>query len=144
MYLVCTCTYLLLLLKKKKALLYRILRRAAWCKHASARCPAPTLSMPTVKQSQAMAQKDLLEGGFLPSMTEEEQKRLTPSELLLYKHALEYRYKLVWLQYIQSTYSCLLVHSKYVTFRTKYVPFTFHIWWGTYSHGLVHTYYVLA
>ena len=43
----------------------------------------------------AQAHKDALEGGFLPSMTEEEQKRFTPSELLLYKHALEYRYKLV-------------------------------------------------
>jgi hypothetical protein len=42
-----------------------------------------------------MAHKDAVEGGFLPSMTEEEQKRFTPSELLLYKHALEYRYKLV-------------------------------------------------
>ena len=43
----------------------------------------------------AQAHKYALEGGFLPSMTEEEQKRFTPSELLLYKHALEYRYKLV-------------------------------------------------
>ena len=53
------------------------------------------LPVPTVKPSQAMAHKDAVEGGFLPSMTEEEQKRFTPSELLLYKHALEYRYKLV-------------------------------------------------
>jgi hypothetical protein len=32
-----------------------------------------------------------LEGGFLPKMNEEQQKRFTPSELLLYKHAVEYR-----------------------------------------------------
>ena len=50
------------------------------------------LPVPTVNASQAMSHKDALEGGFLPSMTEEEQKRFTPSELLLYKHALEYRY----------------------------------------------------
>ena len=49
------------------------------------------LPVPTVNASQAMSHKDALEGGFIPSMTEEEQKRFTPSELLLYKHALEYR-----------------------------------------------------
>ena len=53
------------------------------------------LPVPTAKASQAMTHKDALEGGFIPSMTEEEQKLLTPSELVLYKHALEYRYKLV-------------------------------------------------
>ena len=51
------------------------------------------LPVPTVKPSLPMTHKDALEGGFLPSMTEDEQKRFTPSELLLYKHALEYRYK---------------------------------------------------
>ena len=51
------------------------------------------LPVPTVKPGQAMTHKDALEGGFIPSMTEEEQKRFTPSELILYKHALEYRYK---------------------------------------------------
>ena len=49
------------------------------------------LPVPTVKPGQAMTHKDALEGGFIPSMTEEEQKRFTPSELILYKHALEYR-----------------------------------------------------
>ncbi len=53
------------------------------------------LPVPTVKAGQAMTHKDALEGGFIPSMTEEEQKRFTPSELILYKHALEYRYKQV-------------------------------------------------
>ncbi len=36
------------------------------------------LPVPTVNVSQAMSLKDALEGGFLPSMTEEEQKRFTP------------------------------------------------------------------
>ena len=52
----------------------------------------------------AQAHKDALEGGFLPSMTEEEQKRFTPSELLLYKHALEYR--------------SIIVHTKYILMFT--------------------------
>jgi hypothetical protein len=51
------------------------------------------LPVPTAKATQAMTHKDALEGGFIQSMTEEEQKRFTPSELLL--HALEQRYKLV-------------------------------------------------
>jgi hypothetical protein len=42
-----------------------------------------------------MTNKDVLEGGFVQSMTEEEQKQFSPSELLSYKLALEYRYKLV-------------------------------------------------
>ncbi len=53
------------------------------------------LPVPTVKASQAMTHKDVLEGGFIQSMTEDEQKQFTPSEILLYKHALEYSYKLV-------------------------------------------------
>ena len=53
------------------------------------------LPVPTVKAGQAMTHTDALEGGFILSMTEEEQKLFTPSELLLYKHALEYRYKLI-------------------------------------------------
>ncbi len=53
------------------------------------------LPVPTVKAGQAMTHEDALEGGFIPSMTEEEQKQFTPTELLLYKHALEYRYKVI-------------------------------------------------
>jgi hypothetical protein len=53
------------------------------------------LPVQIVKAGQAMTHKDALKGGFIQSMTEEEQKRFTPSELLLYKHALDYRYKLV-------------------------------------------------
>ncbi len=41
------------------------------------------LPVPTVKASQSMTHKDVLEGCFLPSMTEEEQKQFTPSKLLL-------------------------------------------------------------
>ena len=51
------------------------------------------LPVPTAKTGQTMTHTDALEGGFSPPMTDEEQKRFTPSELHLYKHALEYRYK---------------------------------------------------
>jgi hypothetical protein len=62
------------------------------------------LQAPTVKASKAMTHKDALEGGFLPSMTEEEQKQFAPSELLLYKHALEYRFKKVQFLFIPMLY----------------------------------------
>ena len=65
------------------------------CGFKDLHCLLGLLPVPTAKASQAMTHKDALEGGFIPSMTEEEQKRFTPSELILYKHALEYRYKLV-------------------------------------------------
>ncbi len=58
-------------------------------------CLLGRLPVPTVKASQAMTHKNALEGGFILSLTEEEQKRFTPTELLLNKHALEYRYTLV-------------------------------------------------
>ena len=80
------------------------------------------LPVPTVKPGQAMTHKDALEGGFIPSMTEEEQKRFTPSELILYKHALEYRYKQFYLQCIQRMNWYILVHTKYIQVQTKYVP----------------------
>jgi hypothetical protein len=53
------------------------------------------LQVPTVKAGQAMTHKEALERGFIQSLTKEEQKQFTPTELLLYKHALEYRYKLI-------------------------------------------------
>jgi hypothetical protein len=69
------------------------------------------LPVPTVKASQAMTHKDALEGGFLPSMTEEEQKRFTPSELLLYKHALEYRFEQVHLLFIPILYQYIHIQT---------------------------------
>ena len=50
------------------------------------------LPVPTAKAGPGITHKDALEGGFIPSMTEEEQKQFIPSELVSYKHALEYRY----------------------------------------------------
>ena len=52
------------------------------------RLPCPTVE----KVGQSMSHTQALHGGFLPNMDAEQQKRFTPSELLLYRHALEYRY----------------------------------------------------
>ena len=53
------------------------------------------LPVPVTKTIRLMTHAQAIEAQFLPDMTEEEQKRFTPSELLLYKHALKCRYKLV-------------------------------------------------
>jgi hypothetical protein len=39
-----------------------------------------------------MTHAEALEGRYLLDMSEEERKRFTPSELILYKHALEYKW----------------------------------------------------
>ncbi len=49
------------------------------------------LPVPAGTKTRSMPHAGAREGNFLLSMTEDEQKRFTPSELLLYKHALEYR-----------------------------------------------------
>jgi len=49
------------------------------------------LPVPVATTGSKMSHSAALEGGFLPTMDEEQQKRFTPSELLLYKHAVEYR-----------------------------------------------------
>ncbi len=52
------------------------------------------LPVPVATTGSKMSHAAALEGGFLPKMDEEQQKRFTPSELLswLYKHAVEYKY----------------------------------------------------
>ncbi len=51
-----------------------------------------TLPVPTPQESQAMTHAEALDGKFLPDLDEEQRKRFTPSELIMYKHAQEYRY----------------------------------------------------
>ena len=58
------------------------------------------LPVPVGKEIRSMAHAEARAGQFLPDMNEEEQKQFTPSELILYKHAVEYRYILI--------YTCLL------------------------------------
>ena len=49
------------------------------------------LPVPTAKEIEGMTHTEALEGCFLPEMDEDQQNQFTPSELKLYKHALEYR-----------------------------------------------------
>ena len=51
------------------------------------------LPVPVAKSGKTMSHAAAMEGGFLPKMTEEELKRFTPTELLLWRHAKEYRYR---------------------------------------------------
>jgi hypothetical protein len=50
------------------------------------------LPVPVQKDIRSMMHAEAIEGDFLPNMSEEERKRFTPSELVLYKHALEYKW----------------------------------------------------
>ena len=51
-----------------------------------------TLPIPSGKESRSMTHAEAIQGQFLPDMDEEQRKRFTPSELIMYKHALEHRY----------------------------------------------------
>jgi len=50
------------------------------------------LPVPVLKTAGCMTQAEAFEGGFLRDLDEDEKKRFTPSELLLYKVAVEHRY----------------------------------------------------
>jgi hypothetical protein len=54
--------------------------------------PVPVATVTTGTTGSKMSHAAALERGFPPKMDEEQQKRFTPSELLLYKHTVEYRY----------------------------------------------------
>jgi hypothetical protein len=58
-----------------------------------------------------MKQAEAFEGGFLRDLDEDEKKRFTPSELLLYKVAVEYRYITVHTYVHTCTYQYIPVHT---------------------------------
>ncbi len=66
------------------------------------------LSVPERKEISAMKHTEAVEGGLLKTMSEDELKRFTPSELLLYKIASEHRYIPVH----TSTYSYVLIYTR--------------------------------
>ncbi len=49
------------------------------------------LPVPVSTNGSNMSHTEALDGCFLPKMDEEQQKWFTPSELLMYRHAVEYR-----------------------------------------------------
>jgi hypothetical protein len=81
------------------------------------------LPVPVAKGDRAMLHSEALEGGFITKMDEEEQKRFTLSELLLYRHALEYR-SVIHTLYKLCTYTRISVHSLYIqgTYYRSYSP----------------------
>ncbi len=50
------------------------------------------LYIPATKESRGMMHAEAIDGKFLPDLDEEQGKRFTPSELIMSKHAQEYRY----------------------------------------------------
>jgi hypothetical protein len=80
------------------------------------RLPCPDVE----KVARSMSHSQALEVGFIPKMDEEEQKRFTPSELILYRHALEHRYLFVLRTCSRQTiyvYKCsgmYTVHTQYI------------------------------
>ncbi len=50
------------------------------------------LPVPVQKTAGCMTQAEAFEGSFLRDLDKDEKKRFTPSELLLYKVAVEHRY----------------------------------------------------
>ena len=65
------------------------------------------LPVPVTTKSSSMSHAAALEAGFLQEMDEEELKRFTPTERILYKHVQEYRYMTAY----TSSYQCILVYS---------------------------------
>ena len=90
------------------------------------------LPVPVAKSGKTMSHAAAMEGGFLPKMTEEEQKRFTPTELLLWRHAKEYRYR----QCPYTVYTCIsLVLTQYIHNIYMYI----HVY-DMYIHVYVHVY----
>jgi hypothetical protein len=65
------------------------------------------LPVPVHNTAGSMTQAEAFVGGFLCDLDEDEKKRFTPSERLLYKVAVEYRYITVH----TGTYLYVLVHT---------------------------------
>ena len=90
------------------------------------------LPVPVAKSGKTMSHAAAMEGGFLPKMTEEELKRFTPTELLLWRHAKEYRYR----QCPYTVYTCIsLVRTQYTHNIYMYI----HVY-DMYIHVYVHVY----
>ena len=51
-----------------------------------------TLPVPAPKKGSEMTHAEALEGQLLPNLDEEQRKRFTPTELIMYRHAQDYRY----------------------------------------------------
>jgi hypothetical protein len=73
------------------------------------------LPVPEKKIISAISHTEAVEGGLIKSLSEEELKRFTPSELLLYKIASEHRYMQVHTSmypYILACTSTYIIHVR--------------------------------
>jgi hypothetical protein len=91
------------------------------------RLPCPDVE----KVGRSMSHSEAVEGGFILTMNEEEQKRFTPLELLLYRHALEYCYL-----FVHGTYSCMNINA---VVCTQYILRTYTLYIVQISTYTVHT-----
>jgi hypothetical protein len=71
------------------------------------------LPLPVAKGDSGMSHSKALESGFIPKTDEEEQKRFTLLEFLLYIHALEYRFFVHTLYIHVHTEAFLFIHYTY-------------------------------
>ena len=51
-----------------------------------------SLPVTTPQESKEMTHTEALEGKFLPDLDEEQRKRFTPTELIMYRHDQDFRY----------------------------------------------------
>ncbi len=65
-----------------------------------------SLPVPVQKETRSMTHAQAIEGDFIPTMSEEEKKGFTPSELIVYKHALEYKWTVEQLKKLICKYTC--------------------------------------
>jgi hypothetical protein len=63
-----------------------------------------TLPVPTPQESKGMTHAAALEGKFLPDLDEEQRKRFTSTELIMYRHAQEFRYIVLYTSISQYTH----------------------------------------
>ncbi len=50
------------------------------------------LPVPALKRCSSMTHSEAIDGQFLPDIDEEQRKRFMPTQLILYKHAQDFRY----------------------------------------------------
>jgi hypothetical protein len=79
------------------------------------------LPVPEKKIISAIPHNEAVEGGLIKTLSEEELRRFTPSELLLYKIASEHRY----MQVHTSMFPYILVYTSmylYIPYTCAYIP----------------------
>jgi hypothetical protein len=80
-----------------------------------------------------MTHAEALDGKFLPDLDEEQRKRFTPTELIIYKHAQDYRYIGLYrsISWYKRVYTLYIQHIfPYAWIYTYILCYTFHVTGG--------------